>query len=323
MFDGYDVGRRRWERLQDRNEEGNGRGRSGCDHKEPLAWQEPMELAQSHSTMNSTTGTLPKKGRSRAWISTVPETRDPLAEIEIIREVERELSVRTSEEHQRERAADFQPRERDERLNRAMNVVLALAALVVAAPVMLVVALLVRLTSPGPVLYTQERVGQDRRRGRAAPPGERRDRDLGGRLFTIYKFRSMRVDAERDGAVWALRDDPRVTPIGKALRKLRLDELPQLFNVLQGDMNIVGPRPERPCIFGHLREEISEYPLRQLAKPGITGWAQVNHTYDTCVDDVRTKVRYDLEYLQQQSLWTDVKIMARTVPVMLFRKSGW
>ncbi|MHB1223554.1 MAG: sugar transferase [Gemmatimonadaceae bacterium] len=274
--------------------------------------------------MNGSAGTLPRKDRSRAWISTVTETRDPLAEIEIVREVERELAVRTDVERLlAQPAAAFRPRERDERLNRAMNVVIALAALVVAAPVMLVVALLVKLTSPGPVFYTQERVGQDRRRGRAAPPGERRDQDFGGRLFTIYKFRSMRLDAERDGAVWAMKNDPRVTPIGGALRTLRLDELPQLFNVLKGDMNIVGPRPERPCIFGHLREEIREYPLRQLAKPGITGWAQVNHTYDTCVDDVRTKVRYDLEYLQQQSLWTDVKIMARTVPVMLFRKSGW
>lgn len=283
-----------------------------------------MELAQSHSTMNSAAGTLPRKERSRSWISTVPETRDPRAEVEIVREVERELAVRAGVERLiAQPAVAFRPRERDERLNRAMNVTIAMLALVVAAPVMLVVALLVKLTSPGPVFYTQERVGQDRRRGRAAPPGERRDQDLGGRLFTIYKFRSMRVDAERDGAVWASKNDPRVTPIGKVLRTLRLDELPQLFNVLQGDMNIVGPRPERPCIFGQLREEISEYPLRQMAKPGITGWAQVNHTYDTCVDDVRTKVRYDLEYLEQQSLWTDVKIMARTVPVMLFRKSGW
>lgn len=285
-----------------------------------------MELAQSHSgsgTMSGAAGTLPTKTRSRTRISSVTETRNPLAEIEIIRDVERELAVRTPVERRAEPVVEFRPRERDERINRVANVVLALLALVVAAPVMLVVALLVKFTSPGPVLYTQERVGQDRRRGRAAPPGERRDRDFGGRIFTIYKFRSMRTDAERDGAVWALKNDPRVTPIGRALRALRLDELPQLFNVLRGDMNIVGPRPERPCIFGRLREEIGEYPLRQLAKPGITGWAQVNHTYDTCVDDVRTKVRYDLEYLQQQSLWTDVKIMARTVPVMLFRKSGW
>ncbi len=282
-----------------------------------------MELAQSNGTMSSTAVTLPRKGRGRAWISSETATRDPRAEIEIIREVERELGVRTTAERLADRAVSFQPRHRDERVTRAMNVVLALVALVFAAPVMLVVGILVKLTSPGPVFYTQERVGQDRRRGRAAPPGERRDRDLGGRLFTIYKFRSMRVDAETEGAVWATRNDPRVTPIGGVLRALRLDELPQLFNVLKGDMNIVGPRPERPCIFSDLRQVIREYPLRQLAKPGITGWAQVNHTYDTCVDDVRTKVKYDLEYLQQQGAWTDIKIMAMTVPVMLFRKSGW
>ncbi len=282
-----------------------------------------MELAQSHSTLSNGAGTLPRQGRGRAWISGGTATRDPRAEIEIIREVEQELGMRTTAERLADRVATFQPRHRDERVTRAMNVVLALVALVIAAPVMLVVGILVKLTSPGPVFYTQERVGQDRRRGRAAPPGERRDHDLGGRLFTIYKFRSMRVDAELDGAVWAMKNDPRVTPIGRALRALRLDELPQLFNVLKGEMNIVGPRPERPCIFGDLRQEIREYPLRQLAKPGITGWAQVNHTYDTCVDDVRTKVKYDLEYLQQQGAWTDIKIMAMTVPVMLFRKSGW
>jgi lipopolysaccharide/colanic/teichoic acid biosynthesis glycosyltransferase len=134
----------------------------------------------------------------------------------------------------------------------------------------------------------------------------------------------MHVDAEADGnAVWAKPNDDRCTPIGRLLRSSRLDELPQLFNVLRGDMNIVGPRPERPCIFARLREDIAEYPLRQLARPGITGWAQINHTYDTSVEDVRVKVRYDLEYLQRQGLWTDMMIMVRTVPVMLFRKSGW
>jgi lipopolysaccharide/colanic/teichoic acid biosynthesis glycosyltransferase len=134
----------------------------------------------------------------------------------------------------------------------------------------------------------------------------------------------MRVDAEPDGrAVWARADDERVTPLGRVLRRSRLDELPQLFNVLRGEMNIVGPRPERPCIFARLRNDIEEYPLRQLAKPGITGWAQINQTYDTCVDDVRTKVHYDLEYLQRQSLVEDLKIMAMTVPVMIFRKGGW
>jgi lipopolysaccharide/colanic/teichoic acid biosynthesis glycosyltransferase len=107
------------------------------------------------------------------------------------------------------------------------------------------------------------------------------------------------------------------------MRKTRIDELPQLVNVLRGDMNIVGPRPERPSLFLKLSDEIQEYPLRQRAKPGITGWAQINHNYDASIDDVRIKVRYDLEYLQRQSLAEDLKIMFRTVPVMLFRKGGW
>ncbi len=224
-------------------------------------------------------------------------------------------------------AHDFEPARIHpavETIRRALNVALALAALVVLAPVMLAVAIAVKLSSPGPVFYTQVRVGQDRRSRRARATDDRRTVDHGGRLFTIYKFRSMRTDAEANGeAVWARRDDDRVTPVGRVLRRTRLDELPQFFNVLKGDMNIVGPRPERPSIFAQLRADIAEYPLRQLARPGITGWAQINHTYDTCVDDVRTKVRYDLEYLQRQGIWTDVVIMARTVPVMIFKKSGW
>jgi lipopolysaccharide/colanic/teichoic acid biosynthesis glycosyltransferase len=222
------------------------------------------------------------------------------------------------------RARSVVARERSEAVSRVVNFTLAFLALVVLAPVLLLVALAVKLTSRGPVLYSQVRVGQDRRARRGQSSDERRRTDHGGRPFTILKFRSMRVDAESDGrAVWARADDDRVTPIGGLLRRTRLDELPQLVNVLRGEMNIVGPRPERPCIFARLRNDIAEYPLRQLAKPGITGWAQINHTYDTCVDDVRTKVRYDLEYLQRQSLVEDLKIMALTVPVMIFRKGGW
>jgi len=219
---------------------------------------------------------------------------------------------------------DIQPRTRSEVLNRAVNVLLAAIALLILAPIMLLVALAVKVTSRGPVLYSQTRVGLDRRRARVDALYERRKQDAGGRIFTIYKFRSMYVDAEQQsGAVWATRDDPRVTPVGQFLRRVRLDELPQLVNVIKGDMNIVGPRPERPSIFARLRQDITEYPLRQLTRPGITGWAQINHTYDCSVDDVRTKVRYDLEYLQRQSLAEDLKIMVRTVPVMLFRKGGW
>jgi lipopolysaccharide/colanic/teichoic acid biosynthesis glycosyltransferase len=134
----------------------------------------------------------------------------------------------------------------------------------------------------------------------------------------------MRVDAEREsGAVWAAQDDPRVTPLGRLLRQYRLDEIPQLLNVLRGEMNIVGPRPERPTIFAELREHIAEYPLRQRAKPGITGLAQINHHYDRSLDDVRTKVRFDLEYIRRQSLREDLRIMLKTLPVVLFRRGGW
>jgi lipopolysaccharide/colanic/teichoic acid biosynthesis glycosyltransferase len=207
---------------------------------------------------------------------------------------------------------------------RLLNIVAALIGLILAAPIMLVVAIAVRVTSPGPIIYSQVRVGLDRRRraGRAGTP--RRANDLGGMPFRIYKFRTMRADAEKaSGAVWASQNDPRLSPIGGFLRKYRLDELPQLVNVLKGDMNIVGPRPERPSIFQQLSQTIPQYEARQLVKPGITGLAQVSQQYDQCLDDVRNKLRYDLEYLRQQSLWADVQIMAKTVPVVLLRRGGW
>ena len=222
--------------------------------------------------------------------------------------------------------AQIFPRPRSEALSRAMNAVLAILALILLAPVFLVVALAVKLTSPGPVLYTQTRVGVDRRRRSSGSHAEydRRVDDIGGRPFTIYKFRSMRVDAEREGvAVWATPEDDRVTPVGRVLRSLRLDETPQFLNVLLGDMNIVGPRPERPSILAKLRTEIREYPQRQRVKPGITGWSQINQSYDSCIEDVRRKVRYDLEYLQRQSFLEDIRIMARTLPVILFRRGAW
>jgi lipopolysaccharide/colanic/teichoic acid biosynthesis glycosyltransferase len=203
-------------------------------------------------------------------------------------------------------------------------VLLATAALLVTFPVLLLIAVLIKLTSRGPVLYTQLRVGLDRRQPVRTSLNRRRSADQGGRLFTIYKFRTMRVDAERhSGAVWAAQADPRVTPLGRILRQYRLDELPQLVNVLRGDMNIVGPRPERPTIFAELRSHIAEYPLRQRAKPGITGLAQINHHYDRSIEDVRTKVHYDLEYLRRQSLREDLRIMLKTIPVILLRRGGW
>ncbi|HEU5051301.1 MAG TPA: sugar transferase [Gemmatimonadales bacterium] len=211
-----------------------------------------------------------------------------------------------------------------DRGRRAVNFVLALVGLIVALPVFALVALLIKLTSPGPVMYTQVRVGLDRRGDTSGNLNRRRVSDIGGKPFNIYKFRTMHVNAEQGtGAVWARKHDPRVTWIGRYLRQYRIDELPQLINVLRGEMNIVGPRPERPMIFAELRKNISEYPLRQRAKPGITGLAQINHHYDRCLDDVRTKVRYDLEYIERQSLWEDLRIMLQTIPVILFRRGGW
>ena len=218
------------------------------------------------------------------------------------------------------------PRSRSEALSRALNFVLATLALVLVAPLLLVIALAVKLTSRGPVFYTQTRVGLDRRWARRAHSGavHARYHDLGGQVFTIYKFRTMHVNAEHlSGAVWAAKADPRVTLVGRVLRQFRLDELPQLFNVLLGDMNIVGPRPERPSIFAQLRREIPSYEFRQRVKPGITGLAQVSQQYDQCLDDVRNKLKFDLEYLRRQGLWEDIKIMVKTVPVILFRRGGW
>jgi len=218
---------------------------------------------------------------------------------------------------------DVIPRERYETLGRVVNVVLAVVALVVLLPIVALIAVAIKLTSRGPVLYSQTRVGLDRR-FRRLEADERRGYDHGGKLFEMYKFRTMHTDAEIDGrAVWAQRQDPRVTLIGRILRRTRLDELPQLYNVLRGDMNIVGPRPERPTIFASLRADIPEYHMRQRVKPGITGWAQINQAYDSCVDDVRRKVHYDLEYMRRQGLVEDLRIMSLTLPVMLFRRGGW
>ena len=216
---------------------------------------------------------------------------------------------------------EVSPRMTSDQARRALNVVVAAIALVLSAPLMLLVGLLVKLTSPGPMLYMQTRVGVDRRRD--GSQHWRRKIDYGGRLFTIYKFRTMYVAPEGQAAqVWASAGDPRITPVGRILRKLRLDELPQLVNVLKGDMNVVGPRPEQPKIFLSLREQIERYPERQQVLPGITGWAQVNLNYDQDLDDVRRKLKYDLEYAARQSALEDIRILARTVPVILFRRGA-
>jgi len=217
---------------------------------------------------------------------------------------------------------------RGQRLQRALNVAVALLGIVLTLPLMVLIAVAIKLTSPGPVLYTQPRVGVDRRRGRSRGSvwraEARRAVDFGGQLFTIYKFRTMSVeDGRSTDQVWASPSDPRVTAIGRFLRKYRLDELPQLFNVLRGDMNVVGPRPEQPKIFMRLRDQIENYAERQRVLPGITGWAQVNLHYDDSFDSVRKKLEYDLEYVRRQSVLEDLKIMLRTVPVVIFGRGAW
>lgn len=212
---------------------------------------------------------------------------------------------------------------RTERARRALNVLVASVALIAVAPVMLLVAVLIRVTSKGPVLYAQTRVGLDRRWRNTGIMNHRRKEDIGGKPFTIYKFRTMEVGGHPDVQVWARPDDPRVTRIGRILRQYRLDELPQLFNVLRGDMNLVGPRPEQPKIFAHLRDKIDNYHIRQRVLPGITGWAQVQHHYDSSVEDVKRKLTFDLEYLEHRSALEDFKIMMRTFPVIVLKKGAW
>ena len=183
---------------------------------------------------------------------------------------------------------------------------LSFAGLVLLSPVILVTALAVRLSSPGPILFRQVRTGKNN-----VP-------------FTLYKFRSMYSDAEaRTGAVWAQENDPRVTPIGRALRKYRLDELPQLFNVLRGEMAIVGPRPERPEFIQMLAKEIPLYMQRLAVKPGITGWAQINYRYGNTVEDTVTKLEYDLYYIKNFSPQLDFYVMFHTVKTMLLTRGAY
>ncbi|PKN54454.1 MAG: hypothetical protein CVU56_26495 [Deltaproteobacteria bacterium HGW-Deltaproteobacteria-14] len=198
----------------------------------------------------------------------------------------------------------------DERLNAGSSVVYqglkrqadalgALLGLVALAPVLLLTALAVALTSRGPVLYRQTRVGRWKK------------------PFTLYKFRTMRADAEAAGARWASDGDPRVTAIGRLLRKSRVDELPQLWNVLVGQMSLVGPRPERPAFTERLERAIPYYDLRHLVRPGITGWAQVSYRYGASLDDAVAKLEYDIYYVKHASLVFDLRILARTVGVVL------
>jgi sugar transferase (PEP-CTERM system associated) len=191
------------------------------------------------------------------------------------------------------------------RVKRALDVVLAIVGLLVAAPVLLAAAALVKLTSPGGALYRQERVG------------------LNGRVFTIYKLRTMRVDAEAGtGPIWSTVNDPRITPVGGFLRTTRLDELPQLWNVLRGDMSFVGPRPERPQFVTQLTETIPYFSQRHVLKPGITGWAQVRLAYAASVEEAIEKLQYDLYYIKNLSLWLDLLILVETVKTVVRRRGA-
>jgi len=241
-----------------------------------------------------------------------------------MRGIERPRSVDVSRASERAPQEELIPNERSEGISRALNVAIAGASLLILSPILLLIAIAIRLTSRGPVIYAQTRVGLDRRWRETLALRERRHEDLGGQVFTIFKFRTMRVDAERfSGAVWAQENDPRVTNLGRVLRKFRLDELPQLWNILRGDMNIVGPRPERPSIVARLREDIPEYRFRHRVKPGLTGLAQINQHYDACLEDVRAKVRWDVKYIRTQGFWLDVRVMLRTVPAVLLKFRGW
>lgn len=191
------------------------------------------------------------------------------------------------------------------RLQAPLNFLLALFGIAVSFPLMLLTAALVRLSSPGPIFLSQSRVG------------------FNGSVFRLYKFRSMYADAEKTtGAVWAAKDDPRITPIGKWLRKIRLDELPQLFNVLKGEMSIVGPRPERPEFVEVLAEKIPYYPQRHAVKPGITGWAQINYRYGDTLEDAIVKLEYDLYYIKHLSFSLDTYIVFHTLKTMLLLRGG-
>jgi sugar transferase (PEP-CTERM system associated) len=190
-------------------------------------------------------------------------------------------------------------------VKRLFDIVFASILIVLAAPIMLLTAVLILLDGGGPILYMQERVG------------------LNGRLFNVIKFRSMRTDAEIDGQPrWATAQDDRVTKVGRILRKLRIDELPQLFSVLNGDMSLVGPRPERPYFVDKLTQELPYFAVRQSVKPGVTGWAQVRYHYGASVEDAAEKLQYDLYYVKNHTLFLDLVVLFETVGVVLTAKGA-
>jgi exopolysaccharide biosynthesis polyprenyl glycosylphosphotransferase len=189
-------------------------------------------------------------------------------------------------------------------VTRVLDIITSMGLLFTTLPLMAVVALLVRLDSPGSILYRQERVG------------------LNGQSFTLLKFRSMRANAEARGPTWAQQRDPRVTRVGSFMRRSRIDELPQLINILRGEMSFIGPRPERPHFVEQLAEAIPFYRERARVKPGLTGWAQVNYPYGASVEDAKAKLSFDLYYVKNRSLLLDILILLSTVRVILFQEGA-
>jgi sugar transferase (PEP-CTERM system associated) len=202
----------------------------------------------------------------------------------------------------------FSSRGRRARLNElacaAMHRTVALLGAILSLPIAIVTAILIKIESRGPVLYKQERVGKN------------------GRVFTLMKFRSMRVDAEKDGPVWAKTEDERMTRVGSIIRKIRVDEIPQFWNILCGDMNFVGPRPERPHFIAQLAQEIPFYEQRHLIAPGLTGWAQIKYPYGASIEDAKQKLAYDLYYIKNQSITLDATIMFETIKTILLGRGG-
>jgi len=184
-------------------------------------------------------------------------------------------------------------------IKRIFDLIFAMAGLVITSPLMLFTAVATRLESPGPIFYLQQRVGKD------------------GKDFNVIKFRSMRQDAEKDGPQWASENDPRVTRVGRIIRKLRIDELPQFINVIRNDMSFVGPRPERRFFVNTLEKAIPFYALRMHAKPGITGWAQINYPYGDTIEDAKEKLKFELYYMKHRTLWLDLAIIFQTLKVAI------
>ncbi len=190
------------------------------------------------------------------------------------------------------------------RMKRVFDLLASVLTLILLSPVCLLIALAIKMESTGPILYRQERVGED------------------GKVFKLLKFRSMRADAEQNGPVWAKVDDDRVTRVGRIIRKLRLDEIPQIFNVLKGEMSFVGPRPERPFFVESLRKEIPYYSERHVIKPGITGWAQIMYRYGASKEDALQKLKYDLYYIKHMSVMLDLVILFETIKIVLLGKGA-